>query len=109
MGVPKQQRSAMGDHQRSSILSNEPVWRFSNFNLGWVDCGKALEIKEKFIHQMKNSGYGQKQTRDIVICGIKGCEQEGKGFYRSAKSTLKSRTRKKLLERETWYKGERSD
>jgi hypothetical protein len=37
----------------------------------------------------------------------KEAEEEGRGFYRSAKSTLKSRTRKKLLERETWYKGDK--
>ena len=60
---------------------------------------------------MKSSEYNQKYTREMTISGIKGWrkkikirETENRGFYRSAKSTLKNRVQKKLLERETWYK-----
>ena len=31
-------------------------------------------------------------------------DREGKGFYRHAKSTLKQRNKKKLLEKTTWYR-----
>ena len=31
-------------------------------------------------------------------------EREGRGFYRHAKSTLKQRNKKKLLEKTTWYR-----
>jgi hypothetical protein len=79
--------------------------------VGWVEHSEILEVGEKFIQQMKNSGYGQKQTREITVSGLKGWKnkikrraKEGKGFYRTAKSTLKTRVKKKLLEKETWYK-----
>ena len=104
--------SAMGDHQRASILSNELVRRLSNVNLGHIDHGEILAIIEVFIRQLKSSGYSQKHSRDRVIEGIKGWKnrwkqrtKEGNGFYREAKHTLKSRVRKKLVERENWYKG----
>ena len=66
------QRTAMGEHQKSSILSNELVRRLSNINIGRVDHSEVLEIIEKFIKQLKNSGYGNKQSRDLVVGGIKG-------------------------------------
>ena len=69
---------------------------------------------EQFVQQMKNLGYEIDQARKIIVRGItawrykiKHRALKGKGFYRSAKSTLKSRTIKKLMERETWYKGEK--
>ena len=105
------QRSAMSEQQKISILSNELVRRLSNVNHGWVEMSEVLEIIEKFIQQLKNSGYGIKQSREITVCGIKGWkskiknrEKDGKGFYREGKSTLKARVRKKLTERENWFK-----
>ena len=92
------QRSAMSDHQRSSILSNELVRRLSNFNLGWVDWKEALDIIEKFIQQLKNSGYEQKQTREILICGLKTKRklQGRKSQSRSRKDPKREKGAKKI-------------
>ena len=105
------QRSAMGEQQKSSILSNELVRRLSNINHEKIEKAEITEVIEKFIKQMKTSGYGLKQTREITISGIKGWkgkikrrEKEGKGFYREGKTTLKARVRKKLVEKENWYR-----
>jgi hypothetical protein len=83
------QRSAMGEHQKAAILSNELVRRLSNINLGKVEHGEIIEVVEKFTQQLKNSGYSNKQSRDLVVGGIKGWKnkikrrkKEGKEFYR---------------------------
>ena len=110
------QRSAMGEQQKASILSNELVRRLSNVNYGRVPKEEILRVIEQFIKQMKNSGYCLKQTREITVCGIKGWkgkirrrEKEGKGFYREGKSTLQTRVRKKLTEKESWYRDKERD
>ena len=108
------QKSAIGNQQRCSILSNELVRRLSNVNVGKVHETEVVEIIEKFISQMKNSGYEIFQAREITCSGLKGWikkrerrEREGKGFYRTGKATLPGRVRKKLLEKETWFRQEK--
>ena len=104
------QRSAMGEQQKASILSNELVRRLSNVNHEKVHRDEIIKVVEQFIKQMKSSGYCLKQTRDITVSGMKGWkgkirrrQKDGKGFYREGKSTLKTRLRKKLTEKERWY------
>ena len=104
------ERSAMGDQQKYAILSNELIRRLSTIDTEYVTVAEIMEVIEVFICEMKSSGYSREQTRNTVISGIKGWKRkvekrrkEGVPFYRSAKSTLSGRVRKKLLERETWY------
>ena len=72
------------------------------------------EVIEHFTKQCKTSGYSRHETREGVISGLKGwkrkCirrERDGVGFYRSAKSTLGIRCKKKLTEKSSWYKTKR--
>jgi hypothetical protein len=65
------------------------------------------------VSQLKTSGYGRKQTREIIVCGVVGWrrplerrENAGQGQYLEAKDTLESRTEAKLLEKTTWFKGD---
>ena len=62
------QRSAMSEHQRMAILSNELVRRLSTIHRDVVqeEIGGVIET---YVGQLKTSGYGRKQTRDIVIWG----------------------------------------
>ena len=83
----------------------------STIDTEYVEKEEILKVIEVFIQEMKSSGYTREQSREIVIGGIKGWKRkverrkkEGLGFYRLAKSTLPTRVRKKLMERETWYK-----
>ena len=65
------QRSAMSEHQRMAILSNELVRRLSTIHRDVVEEEISGVIKT-YISQLKTSGYGRKQTREIVICGVVG-------------------------------------
>ena len=65
---------------------------------------------------MKSSGYKREIVREVVISGVKGWKRkidrrkkEGTDFYRTAKKTLKMRIKKKLTEKETWFKEKTKD
>ena len=105
------QRLAMSEHQRMAILSNELVRRLSNINRGVVE-EEIVRVIEQYASQLKTSGYGRKQAREIIVCGVVGWrrklerrEKAGQGQYLAAEDTVKSRTEAKLLEKTTWFKG----
>ena len=105
------QRSAMSEHQRMAILSNEMVRRLSTIHRDVLE-DEMEGVIEKYVSQLKTSGYGRKQAREAVICGVLGWrrklerkEKEGVKQYQEAKDTLAVRTDAKLLEKTTWYKG----
>ena len=69
------------------------------------------EVIENFTRQTKNSGWDIREAREMVVSGfvnwkrrIRRRQEEGGEKYRSAVSSLQSRTRKKLTGREDWYK-----
>ena len=108
-------RSAMSQHQRCAILANELVRRLSNVDTENVPHSEIILIIEQFTQQLKNSEYDCKEARGHVVDGIRGWKnkierrkQEGQPFHRLAKNTLYRRVKKKLLEKETWYKTEKS-
>ena len=106
-------RSALGEHQRVSILANELIRRLSNVHLSIINQ-EIKGIIEHYVGQLKMSGYDRSQTKEIITCGVVGWrrkverrEREGRGFYRLAKSTLAQRNSKKLTEKVTWFRGKR--
>ena len=107
-------RSAMSQHSKVSILSNEIVRRLSNINHKMIPTKEIEEVVEVFICEMKTSGYERAETKEIVVSGITGWqrkmkrrEEEGRIYNRSARSTLSIRCRNKLLEKTSWYKAKR--
>ena len=52
------ERSAMSEQQRYSILSNEVIRRLSNVHES-IGQEERLSIVEKFIQQLKTSGYSR--------------------------------------------------
>ena len=101
--------SAMSEHQKYSILSNEIIRRLSNIDHQNVGIDTVEKVLETMITQMKTSGYSRKETREAIVSGVIGWkrkikrrQQEGLDFYRSAQSTLKTRCKKKLLEKTSW-------
>ena len=104
----------MSENQKYSILSNELVRRLSNISPG-------VDITEKIVvlvtTQMKSSGYSRMEIVKAVCSGAKGFKGkvkrrdlegiEGIGFYRTSKSTLKQRVKKKLTQKTSWYKARR--
>ena len=102
------EQSAMSDNQRHSILSNELIRRLSNTNHEDPNLEETSGVIEVFIQQLKSSGYNRKCSREIVVSGtlgwkrkVKRSKTDGRDCYRSAKTTLASRCRKKLLEKVT--------
>ena len=90
-------RSAMSEHQRISILSNELIRRLSNVHQD-VMKEEIAGIIEHYIVQLKTSGY--EQTREIIICGVIGWmrkverrKREGLEFYISVGSIIHKRTK----------------
>ena len=64
------------------------------------------------IKEMKMSGYQRSECREIMVSGLTGwmrklMRRKDTGMYRSARSTLYTRCKKKLLEKTSWYKKKR--
>ena len=94
-----------------AILSNELVRRLSTIHREVME-EEVEGVIEQYVSQLKTSGYGQKQTREAVICGVMGWrrklerrERQGVKQYLEAKDTLVDRTDAKLLEKTSWFKG----
>ena len=100
----------MGEQQRYSILSNELIRRLSTLHEK-ITMGERLEIIEKYIKQLKTSGYTRQQSRQAVMSGLTGFKRKmerkarnGEPMYRSASSTLTTRLKKKLTEKTSWFR-----
>lgn len=94
-------RSAISQHQKMSIMSNELLRRLSNTNHKREDKEETCQVIETLIKEMKHSEYLRKEIREVICSGIIGWrrkierrEKEGGSFYRSAASTLPSRCQK---------------
>ena len=71
-----------------------------------------MRIVEVMIKEMKMSGYQRSECREIMVSGLTGwmrklMRRKDTGMYRSARSTLYTRCKKKLLEKTSWYKKKR--
>ena len=97
-----------------SILANELIRRLSNINDKENTIEEKIKVVEILIKQLKTSGYNRKKSREAITSGIVGWKRkhqrrkdQGIDFYRSAKSTLGQRCKKKLTDKKTWYKSKR--
>ena len=66
---------------------------------------------DEMASELNNSEYKYNTAREIIISGVRGLrtklarrEQKGQDKYRIAHKTLQTRLRKKLTEKENWYK-----
>ena len=105
------ERSAMPIKQKMNILSNEIIRRLSNIKVECAEEKEVVKVMDQFTVQMKGSGYDRKKTKEVVEAGALGWmrkrkrrEEERTKFYRSASSTLRTRIRKKLIDKTNWYK-----
>ena len=80
-----------------------------------VAFSEVLIVIEQFTQQLKNSEYSCKEARGHVVDGIRGWKNKREkrrrdniDFYRLAKNTLHQRARKKLVEKQTWYKAKKN-
>ena len=106
--------SAMTQRQKYSILSNELTRRL--YNIDEEDDESRREVAEtieNFTKQLKTSGWERKEAEEMVKSGFIGWRrridrrlEQGGVVYRDGRSSLKTRTTRKLLGKETWYKEE---
>ena len=68
-------RSAMGEHQRMSLLSNELIRRLSNVDQG-IMKEEIPGIIEHYTSQLKMSGYDRGQAREITCSGVTGWKRK---------------------------------
>ena len=104
-------RSAISQHSKISITSNELLRRLGNTNSKNVDNDESSKVVETFIKEMKHSEYSRKEVKEVVCSAITGWkrkvarrEKEGQSYYKSARSTLVTRCMKKLTEKTNWHK-----
>ena len=100
----------MPENMKISSLSQEVVRRM--VNTGEMVCqADRNEILEKYISKLEISGYSKFQTSRILVAGLKGYEaklsrarKEGRDIHIEARKSLAARARKKLTEKENWFK-----
>ena len=106
-----QKATAMNENSKQQVVSNDLIRRLLNTsqNMGATEFRKVVD---QYGHKLLNSGYDLNQTRKILIAGIKGyeekiirCGQENRKLRRTAKESQGARTRRQLLSKTTWFKG----
>ena len=97
--------------QKITTLSQEVVRRMRNTSRKVV-LQERLEILQKFIQKMKQSGYGEKLRREVVKAGLKGyykmIKREILGnrrVNRDQKVGRRERDIKAVVGSSTWFKG----
>ena len=72
---------------------------------------EKVGVIDHYTQKLKSSGYNHTQCKELVVSGVVGYQNKVRNrtknnqpFYRCAKSTLGSRIRKKLTEKNNWYK-----
>ena len=104
-------RRGAATRQKIKILSNELARRLGNINKNNTTQQELNRVVDQLTQELKCSEYSQQTAQEIITSGIrcwqtriKRKNQKGQEQYRPAQSTLKTRTYKKLMARETWYK-----
>ena len=104
------ERTAMGRQAVMSIMTNELTRRLQVLDER-LDKNEVIEVIDKYVQQLKNSGFNWKQTRDIVVSSIKGHVRKEKlrrnknrPRYRTGKQSLEARVSKKLNEKYNWFR-----
>ena len=109
--------SAMSKQQKFCILANELTRRLLNTDIEKEEEEVEREVTkviEHYTSQLKNSEWGMKEVREIVVSGFAGWirkrrrrEENGEELYRSAAASLPARVRGKLTGKESWYRNKK--
>ena len=61
----------MPEKMKINIASNDLNRRLSNMNVDRMPEEEKIRVTDKFTQQLKNSGYGRQECREIVVSGVK--------------------------------------
>ena len=109
-----QKNTAMEQNTLVGILANEVMRRMLNIG-GETSTQARLDAVDGYAVKLLTSGFNIEQTRRIILSGLRGYERkvqrrkfEMTPLYRTSEDSVKSRARKKLLGKSTWFKGNSS-
>ena len=109
------QKSALSENTKMASLSQDLIRRMKN-TTERLDLKHRIAIIDKYAAKILSSGYSRVQTRRIVVAGLTGYERalarHRSGIFplrRSAKAGAKSRNRKKLLAKTSWFKDRKNE
>ena len=108
-------RSAMPEGVRRATLNQELVRRMVNTS-ELVNIKQRVAVVEDYAQKLVNSEYTLKETRDVIIGGLKGYERllslsrdrnnpRWKPLHMAGKWNSKNRRMAKLRARDNWFKG----
>ena len=102
--------SAMSEKSKITILAQDLIRRMSHINEK-ISQEERDSVVNDYIDRLVRSGYTEEQVRQIIQSGLTGyvkklqrAKRTGTPFHRPARMTLKTRMKKKLIQRESWYK-----
>ena len=105
-----QSRSAMEQNTKMGIMGNEVIRRLLNIG-GDIGNSERWEALDGYAVKLLTSGYNLEVTRRVILSGIRGFEAKVKRreqgdipLYRTAAESGKSRNRKKIIGKSTWFK-----
>ena len=100
----------MGENLKVQILTAEVIRRLAN-TAEDVDREDYAKIVDNLAQKMINSGYGEEQTRRIIVAGIKGwrskierCSKNNMKLRRTAQDSQEQREKDKLLGKSNWFR-----
>ena len=103
----------MAEDSKVGSLTNEVIRRMLTTSKS-TPQEERNRILDEMAQKMANSGYGLKQTRRVILSGIKGYEKmtrlERKGIrmvHRTAGESSKTRATKKLTEKSEWFRNQK--
>ena len=109
------ERTAMSRQSIMSIMSNELMRRLQVVDES-LEIEESINIVEKYVQQLVNSGYGWRQIRDICVSALTGFKRQEinrkllkRPKFRSSQESLNSRWNKKLNEKFNWFKRRKTE
>ena len=107
--------TAMAENAKMQSLSNDLIRRLLNCKEGLHSSYRAKVIDD-YGRKLRTSGYELEQTRRILLNGMKGYQskavrrkKEGGRIHRTAQESSSGRWRKKLIGKNSWFKGSKKD
>ena len=104
-------KSGLNLQQKVQIMANELTRRLYNIHKEKNNQNEYNRVVNQLTQELKNSDYKYSTARQIVISGIRGLRtrmllrtKRKQEMYRPAHKTVATREKKKLLDRENWYK-----
>ena len=110
-----QMNTAMEENTKMMIVAQDLVRRLLNSKES-LGAEERMRVVDGYAQKLLNSGYSQDQTRRILVRGIKGyegkvlrCKKEKWNLRRTSKESRGTRSRKRMLQKSSWYKSRKKE